>query len=380
VDSLAATAPTAVGLRRALERVLPFFFFGYLPLLVTGAIAAGSLATNRLWDLHVFLRAGHAVLNGSSPYPPAELSRLAHENNFVYPPETALAFVPFALLPVTAAEVIFLMLLIASVIATLWLLGVRDWRCYGAAFLMAPVVSGMANGAISSLLALGVAVAWRYRDNWKILAGAVAAVISAKVFAWPLMLWLLATRRYAAAAAAAVAGVVTTLAAWAVLGFDGLADYPQLLRLLAVAEQAKGFSSVALGLSFGVPAGPSRVITYVLGAFALAAVVVLARRRDGDRLSLTAALGAALLLSPIVWMHYFTLLLVPLALARPRLSRLWLVPVVAFWFTGGQSGGEAVFIVIAVVATVITLAGCLWGSRPSLLGISGAPTPATTES
>jgi hypothetical protein len=37
---------------------------------------------------------------------------------------------------------------------------------------------------------------------------------------------------------------------------------------------------------------------------------------------------AALALSPIVWMHYFTLLVVPIALVRPRLSWLWFAPAI----------------------------------------------------
>jgi hypothetical protein len=39
---------------------------------------------------------------------------------------------------------------------------------------------------------------------------------------------------------------------------------------------------------------------------------------------------AVLALAPIVWLHYLTLLAVPLAVYRPRLSGAWLVPLV-FW-------------------------------------------------
>jgi hypothetical protein len=43
-------------------------------------------------------------------------------------------------------------------------------------------------------------------------------------------------------------------------------------------------------------------------------------------------------LSPIVWSHYWVLLLAPLALARPRWSPLWLLPI-AFSILPGQSTG-----------------------------------------
>jgi hypothetical protein len=155
-----------------------------------------------------------------------------------------------------------------------------------------------------------------------------------------------------------------------VLGFAGMSDYVHLLRMLADAEQAKGFSPIALGLSLGLPSGLARGVALALGAAALVGIVLLARRPDGDRLSLTAAVGAALLLSPIVWMHYFAVLLVPLALARPRYTPLWLLPAVAFWLTGGQSGGSTASILIAFVAAGATLAFCLLGkgiARPRIL-------------
>ena len=42
--------------------------------------------------------------------------------------------------------------------------------------------------------------------------------------------------------------------------------------------------------------------------------------------SLTLALAAGLVATPILWLHYLVLLVVPIALARPRLSALWFAP------------------------------------------------------
>ena len=55
-------------------------------------------------------------------------------------------------------------------------------------------------------------------------------------------------------------------------------------------------------------------------------------RRGLDERSLALALAAALALSPIVWLHYFVLLLVPIALARRTFGAIWLIPAL-FWFT-----------------------------------------------
>ena len=56
------------------------------------------------------------------------------------------------------------------------------------------------------------------------------------------------------------------------------------------------------------------------------------------RRSLGLALAAALVLSPIVWRHFFVLLLVPLALSRPRFDVVWLVPV-GMWVGDGTFNG-----------------------------------------
>ena len=45
--------------------------------------------------------------------------------------------------------------------------------------------------------------------------------------------------------------------------------------------------------------------------------------REGDESAFILALAGAILLSPIVWGHYLILLLIPIALARPRLSPVW---------------------------------------------------------
>jgi len=378
VPAVALPGPTLSGFRRAAERILPLFIVGFLPRVLVVLVAVGTLSSpHYLWDFRVFWHAGRDVLAGHSPYPAPDPSRLAGENTFVYPPEAALAFVPLALLPYHAAGAVFLAILFASIPLTLWLLGVRDWRCYGAAFLMAPVFSAIVNGALSCLLALMLAVAWRYRSSRTGAAAAVAVLIVAKVFLWPLLLWLLATRRYAAAVAAAAGGALATFAAWAVLGFAGLRDYFHLLRLLADVEQAQGFSPIALGLSIGESSGWARAGTLLLGAAALAGIFVLARRHGGDRLSFTAAVGAALVLSPIVWLHYFVILLVPLAISRPRFTRLWVLLPLPFWFAGnsGQSGGHTASILLALAAAAAMLV--LPAGRPPLPSLRPAPSAAS---
>ena len=65
---------------------------------------------------------------------------------------------------------------------------------------LAVVVHGLFYGNITILLVLLVALAWRYRDRARIAGLALGAAIAAKLFVWPLVVWLLLTRRYRAAA------------------------------------------------------------------------------------------------------------------------------------------------------------------------------------
>jgi hypothetical protein len=297
-----------------------------------------------LFDLHILWKAGHDVVTGHSPYP------------FVYPAPAAILMAPFGALPWSVAVGAFAVVALAAVVFALRVLGVRDWRCYGLALGWLPVASTTTLGALSTLLALGAALAWRYRDRRLVVAAAVAAVVAIKVFLWPLLIWLVATRRFRAAATSAVMGVVLAVGSWAVIGFDGMLDYPRHIGEIASSQQGRSYSPYALLRSLGVSSGPARAALVVLTVAAVAAIVVLARRSDGDRRAFAAAVGAALVVSPIVWLHYFVLLYVVMALYRRRATLAWFVPL-AFWLVGHQdSGGSPARILAAYAIAGATVA------------------------
>jgi hypothetical protein len=329
----------APGMVNAGRRVVPIVVFGIVPIVIVCLLLANSLGLgSRLafWDFHALWNAGHAVLHGRSPYPPATRAALAGQQAFVYPATAAVTAAPFALFSFTASSVAFELLSIAALLAALWIVGVRDWRCYGLAFLIRPVLHGLTLGAVSPLLTLGLAVAWRYRDRRWIASAAVAALIVLKVFLWPVLVWLALTRRLTSALTGLALAAVTTAAAWAAIGFDGFRGYPHLLDLLSRVLEGKSYSLVALGLSAGTGAAGARALAVIVGTACIGLITWRGRTSDADPWTFTLAIGAALALSPIVWLHYFTLLLVPIAIASPRLGPLWLLPL-AFWVIGGQS-------------------------------------------
>ena len=75
--------------------------------------------------------------------------------------------------------------------------------------------------------------------------------------------------------------------------------------------------------------------------------------------SFTLAVAAALVLSPISWLDYYALAALPLAVARPRLSPIWFLPIATWGLEGAGTGiGDApstirlflVFLVVCIVA------------------------------
>ena len=80
------------------------------------------------------------------------------------------------------------------------------------------------------------------------------------------------------------------------------------------------------------------------------------------RRSLGLAIAAALCLSPIVWRHFFVLLLVPLALSRPRFDAVWLIPI-GLWVGDGTFNGAPWQ--TACVLGLVALTFALCELRPS---------------
>jgi alpha-1,2-mannosyltransferase len=321
----------------------------------TLAFVGFSLAEDLLaWDVRfAYLPAAEAVLDGRSPYPELDDPILEDQKGYVYPPQLVVALIPLTPVPIDVVAVLVTLALLALVGLTLWILGVRDLRCYAAAFLWMPTTSGVLLGNVSIPLAFALAVAWRYRETVWRPAVAVGLAVSAKLLLWPIFVWMLATRRIRAAAMAALIGVFVTLAAWAAIGFDGLRSYPDLLEQLSDIQADRSYSIVGMSATLGLGSTVGRAATVALGLSLLAACVLLARRSDDAR-SFVCAVAATLVLSPIVWLHYLVVLLVPMAILRRRFSALWLLPIV-LWASPrpGYAEGFQTFLPSLVAAILI---------------------------
>jgi hypothetical protein len=298
---------------------------------------AAALQHSSMADFHVMRDAAGKLLSG-------------HAGDFIYPPPAAFPLIPLAHLPYEVAAAIWLSVIVASIPLTLLVLGVRDWRCHAATLLAGSALAVFGSGALSSLLALGTALLWRYRDRRAAAVVLTVCVVIAKLFLWPLLLWLAATGRRQTALYAVGGTIALALAGWASTGFAGFTHYPNRVASVAGLEQGAGYSPVALGLALGLPIRAAQGATICLGLLVIVAMFAVARKPDGERRSLVLVVLAALVFTPISWLHYFVLLAVPIALARPRFGPLWLVPL-AFLFVPMRSGGHVGNIAIALGAT-----------------------------
>lgn len=337
--------------------------------LVSMSVAQDLLA----WDVRfAYLPAAEAVLDGRSPYPALDDPILLDQKGYVYPPQLLFLVLPLTYLPVALVGILVAVGLVALVVATLRLLGVTDLRCYAAAFLWMPTMSGVLLANVSIPLAFAAAVVWRYRDEIWPPAAALGLTISAKLLFWPLLVWTVATGRLRATAWAVAIGVGVTLAAWAAIGFDGLTGYPDLLRRLSEIQSENSYSFVGIAHTLGLPEWVGQALMLTTGGALVIICVVFARQGEDFR-SFTAALGATLALSPIVWLHYLVVLLVPMAIARPRFSALWLLPIL-LWTSPKPGYAEGFQTFPPAIVTAILLVVLL--TRPSPRPERAVPVPA----
>jgi hypothetical protein len=307
------------------------------------AIQTDSLAA----DFHheIYPQAEEMVA-GRNPYPSPD-SDLSGTGNFVWPPLVAFLAAPLTLLPVAVADVVVALGGLASFALALWIVGVRDWRVYGSVALWAPVVSDIRTAHLTLVLCLLAAVAWRARARLLAPGVAIGVAVSLKFLLWPLLLWLAARRNYASAAAG---GVIGAASLGLLLPYLGILEYARLLRSVGETFDQDSYSPYGLLAQLGVPDPTARIVALAI-AFA---VLALAWRRR----SFVLFVAAALLFSPIVWLDYYALLAVPLAVALPTFSWVWLLPVLTWGLPGAGFGAGSVEGSLRVLAVFAVLVVC----------------------
>jgi alpha-1,2-mannosyltransferase len=287
---------------------------------------------------------------------------LSEGTAFLYPPLAAYLLAPFSALPPVVAETLAVVLVAAALPLTLRLLGVRDWRCYAISFLWWPTIIAVQTGNVTIPMLLGLALVWRYRERPSVAALASALVIALKLFFWPLLVWLVATRRYRTAAVAGLATGLLTLAPWAGIGFAGLRGYPHLLSTVSSSEGPRSYSVAALVHAF-VPSWTAAISVETAIGGALLLLVLAAGRRGRDRDAFALSIVAILVLTPLLEMHYFVALIVVVALYRRRFGVAWVAPLL-IWGAPATVAGSSLQVAHVLVVGAATVALAL-SDRPA---------------
>lgn len=272
------------------------------------------------FDFLTFLHAGADMLKGRLPYasPSSPVFRAGHA--FVYPLYVAWVFAPLAALPQWCAEALYAIVSVAAIVASCRLLGRRGFAAAGLVLVCSTTIIGLQMGTLNAFLLLGLACAWRWRDNRPLLAGfMLGATATAKLFLLPVLLWPLLHRRYGQAATA-VASVVGLVLFSSALGSFSPLGYLRMMSSLDAREQTQSWSLSSLLQGLGTP-GRAATAGAVLASVAYIAFVWSQRRRLSDGQLLAAVVLCSLLLSPILWSSYLLLLVVPLLLV-PAGNRL----------------------------------------------------------
>jgi len=149
-----------------------------------------------------------------------------------------------------------------------------------------------------------------------------------------------------------------------VLRFASLAWYARLLGHVAATFGPSSLGPAGLLAQAGVRFPVAQIVATLAGA---AVLVVAARRR-----SFVLALTASLLITPTVWLHYLTLLALPLALYSKRLNMLWAATLLLWGCQHSARGGalDETALALAVVAALTIRAefgsGAIHRLRPAL--------------
>ena len=156
-------APLTPGRGRfdALWRVGRLVLFAVLPALTLATMLAVGLSDDSLSaDFHheIYPQAKQ-ILDGVNPYPPPDFDPTIGAN-FIWPPLVVYVLSPLTLLPLGVADVVMLVLGLACIAASLWIVGLRDWRVYGLVAMWPQIAGEM---RVSHLTAAPLPPARRWR-------------------------------------------------------------------------------------------------------------------------------------------------------------------------------------------------------------------------
>lgn len=308
-------------------------------------------------EFRTYYKAARDLARGSSPYPTLGTRALFRGHAYVYPLLTAGLTVPFTLLPLSVATATFRVILLGS-------LGLSGWTACGEwglamasiGLLSTPGITALQVGSLEPIFLLALVCALRWGKAPLRLGITLGLVCLAKLFLFPTLLWLLATRRFQAFWIASATFILFFFGGAALT--PGIVHYLDILLRLGRYETGTGWSLPGVLSSFGLPHLVSEVLCG-LGAGGVGVWILSQgdlRAKDEVVWGLTVLISLAL--SPIVWSHYFLLALLPLFWSRSR--SLGLLLGVLSWALETPDTISLSFLPVGVAALVLGAALSFW--------------------
>jgi alpha-1,2-mannosyltransferase len=298
---------------------------GSVVLIGAMAIWAGQ-AISWAYDFRAYYDAAVRLMQTGSPYQAETLSGPFSPGPFglyLYAPPLALAIAPLTQLDVSAGAIVWLLLRMVAFGALCWLLPVsRPIRLamIGIAAISAPVLNDLRLGNISILVTLLSVVAWRTLDRSPSGVAMALAALARPTMA-VLFVWWLARRIWRPVLAAVATVVLVIVATLPFMGIERWLDFATVLR--NVSNVTGVWRNADLGSALLQLGGPAWAAPLALFAGYVVAVgaILLSLRRDRE-LSFIVTATATLLLSPLLWDHYLTQLILPAAFLASR-GHIW---------------------------------------------------------
>jgi len=164
--------------------------------------------------------------------------------------------------PAGVSDWVITVLMLGSLAGALWILGVRDWRVFGATLLWPPVVSAYQTANVTLPLCLLCALIWRGRHRAWLPGIVLGAALAIKFFLWPLAVWLAAMRRLRASVASVAIAAASLLL---IEPFIAICTYVDLLRKLSNTFAGGSYTIYAFLLELGAGSMVARTVTLAAG-------------------------------------------------------------------------------------------------------------------
>lgn len=290
------------------------------------------------FDLEAYLDAARHLARGESMYDPETLAgpfRPGPYKLYLYAPPFAVAMLPFTAVSIDSAAVAWYVGRLALLGAACAVIPVRPAiRCatFAVAAVTNPVIVDMNLGNVSVLVTSLLALTWRWLDR-AMGSVALALAMTIRPVLGLVLIWSLLRRRWWAVLWTLVAGIVLILGSLPFVGVDGYREYLTVLRnVYDVTGQDNNMDLGSAVLRVG--GGPTLASIALYAGFGVGIGAMLASLRYDRQTGFMVTVGATLLLSPLLWDHYLSTLLLTAAFLAHR-GRWWglALPVVA-WASG----------------------------------------------